>query len=60
MKTKFYLNGHSVTKKAISNQIGVERLNRYIAEAKEQFADDPLVENDYMIDSRTILTIRFE
>ena len=59
MKTTFYLDGKKTTRKAISEIIGAERLDRYIGEAKAAFREDPLTENDWYI-GRGIMTIRFE
>ena len=58
MKTKFYINGKKTTKKALTEQFGKERLNRWIAEAKETFFEDPYIQNDFMT-SKGMLTIDF-
>ena len=40
MRTKFYLNGKKITKKALQERIGEERLKRLVQEAKETFLED--------------------
>lgn len=59
MKTKFYLEGKKITKKALQERIGEERLNRLVQEAKETFLEDPLIENDFFIGGEGMLTIEF-
>ena len=39
--------------------ISAERLERYIAEAKESFFEDPLTENSFWLGGRNTLTIEF-
>jgi hypothetical protein len=58
METNFYINGKKNTKKALTEQLGKERLNRYIAEAKETFFEDPYIQNDFLT-ANGILTIEF-
>ncbi|MBR1443117.1 MAG: hypothetical protein IJ583_06240 [Firmicutes bacterium] len=58
MRTRFYLNGKKVTKKAVTEMLGKERLNRLIAEAKEAFFEDPYIQNDFFTKGQ-ILTIEF-
>lgn len=59
MKTKFYLEGKKITKKALQERLGEERLNRLVQEAKETFLEDPLIENDFFLGSEGMLTIEF-
>lgn len=59
MKTKFYLNGKKITKKALQERIGEERMNRLVQKAKETFMEDPLIENDFYLGSEGMLTIEF-
>lgn len=59
MKTKFYFNGKKITRKAIQEQIGAERMDRILREAKETFMEDPLIQNDFFIGSG-MLTVTFE
>lgn len=59
MRTKFYLNGKKITKKALQERIGEERLKRLIQEAKETFLEDPLIQNDFFLGSEGMLTIEF-
>lgn len=58
MTTKFYLNGKKTTRKAVKEQVGEERLKRMLAEAKETFMEDPLIENSFFI-GNGMLTIEF-
>lgn len=59
MKTKFYLNGKKVSRKAAREQAGAERLARMLKEARAEFRADPLTRNDFFIGSG-MLTIVFE
>lgn len=59
MRAKFYLNGKKITKKALQERIGEERMKRLIEEAKETFMEDPLVQNDFFLGSEGMLTIEF-
>ena len=42
MRTNFYLNGKKITRKAVKELVGEERLKEMLAEAKETFLEDPL------------------
>ena len=59
MKTTFYLNGKKTSRKALTEKIGAERLERYIEEAKEAFFADPLTQNSFWIGGKDTLTIEF-
>lgn len=59
MKTTFYLNGKKTTRKAVTELISAERLDRYTAEAKESFFEAPLTENSFWLGGRNTLTIEF-
>lgn len=59
MRTKFYLDGKKITKKALQERIGEERLKRLIQEAKETFLEDPLIQNDFFLGREGMLTIEF-
>ena len=59
MKTSFYLNGKKTSQKNAEDLVGKAKLKLWIAEAKEQFMEDPYVENDWMT-SAGIMTIAFE
>ena len=59
MRTKFYLDGKKITKKALQERIGEERLKRMLQEAKETFLEDPLIQNDFYLDREGMLTIEF-
>lgn len=59
MKTKFYLDGKKITKKALQERIGEERLKRLVQEAKETFLEDPLIQNDFYLGREGMLTIEF-
>ena len=58
MAAKFYLNGKKTTKKAVKELLGEERLKRMLAEAKETFMEDPLIQNSFFI-GNGMLTIEF-
>ena len=58
MKTAFYYDGKKITKKAAAEIAGEERLKRLIAEAKEGFMEDPLVEQSWFL-GRGILVLSF-
>lgn len=59
MSTKFYLDGKKITKKALQERIGEERLKRMVQEAKETFLEDPLIQNDFFLGREGMLTIEF-
>ena len=59
MRTKFYLDGKKITKKALQERIGDERLKRLVQEAKETFLEDPLIQNDFYLGREGMLTIEF-
>lgn len=59
MKTKFYLDGKKTTKKALTEKIGKERIDRMTAEAKERFFADPLEQQSFYLGSAGMLTIEF-
>lgn len=59
MRTKFYLDGKKITKKALQERIGEERLKRMLQEAKETFLEDPVIQNDFYLDREGMLTIEF-
>lgn len=60
MTTKFYINGKKVTRKAIKDEFGEERMERILKEAKEVFLEDPETQNDFLLGANKILTIEFE
>ena len=47
MRTKFYLDGKKTTKKALVGEIGKERLDRMVEEAKKGFFADPLEQQSF-------------
>ena len=59
MRTKFYLDGKKITKKALQERIGEERLKRLVQEAKETFLEDPLIQNDFYLGREGMLTLEF-
>lgn len=59
MKTKFYLNGKKTTRKAIKEIIDDERLKNMIEEAKKDFFEDSLTQNDFFLGGSGMLTIEF-
>ena len=58
MRTNFYLNGKKITRKAVKELVGEERLKEMLVEAKETFLEDPLTQNDFFI-GNGMLTIEF-
>ena len=58
MKTKFYLNGKKITRKAALELVPESTLDRYIEAARHQYWEDPLVENSFMVHGG-LMTIRF-
>ena len=58
MTTKFFLNGEKITRKAVKEQLGEERLKKMLKEAKETFMEDPLIAIGYFI-GNGVLTIEF-
>lgn len=59
MRTKFYLDGKKITKKALQERIGEERLKKLVQEAKETFMEDPLTQNDFYLGREGMLTVEF-
>ena len=59
MKTNFYLDGKKTTRKAVKELVGEDRLKRMIADAKETFFKDPMIENSFFLGSDGMLTIKF-
>lgn len=59
MRTKFYLDGKKITKKALQERIGEERLKRLVQESKETLLEDPLIQNDFYLGREGMLTIEF-
>lgn len=60
MKTNFYLDGRKTTRKAVRELVGEERLKKMVADAKETFFKDPLIENSFFLGSNGMLTIEFK
>jgi hypothetical protein len=59
MKTVFYIDGRKTTRKAVKEMVGEERLKRMLAEAREDFLEDPGIETDYHLGCYGMLSIRF-
>ena len=59
MKTNYYLNGKKTTKKALTELLGKERLDRMTKDAKEGFMQDPLEQQSFFLGSAGMLTIEF-
>lgn len=59
MRTNFYLDGKKTTKKALTEKIGKDRLDRLTKEAKEGFLQDPLEQQSFFLGSTGMLTIEF-
>lgn len=60
MKTKYYLNGKKVSRKALESQFGKDRIDRITREAKDAFRQDPLEQLDFFMGSAGMLTVEFE
>lgn len=58
MKTTLFLNGNKVTKKAVIEKLGKERVESYILQAFEGFQNDPLEQQSWYT-SAGMLTIEF-
>lgn len=59
MRTYFYLDGKKTAKKALTERIGKERLDRMTKEAKEGFMADPLEQQSFYLGGAGMLTIEF-
>jgi hypothetical protein len=59
MKTVFYIDGRKTTRKAVRELVGEERLKQMLAEAKEDFLEDPCIATDYHLGRYGMLSIRF-
>jgi len=58
MKTNFYIDGKKTSKKALTEKLGKERIDRLTREAKEGFMQDPLEQQSFYT-SAGMLTIEF-
>jgi hypothetical protein len=58
MKTTYSIDNKRISRKALTELIGKEQVDRLTKEAKETFLEDPLIENDIFI-GKGMLTIRF-
>ena len=58
MKTIYRLDGKKITKKALTEQIGTERVKRMTKEAWETTMEDPNICNDFWI-GKGMLNIEF-
>ncbi|MCD8159539.1 MAG: hypothetical protein LUD77_11875 [Clostridiales bacterium] len=58
MKTKFYLNGEKITRKAAKEITGERRFEEILEESKETFFEDSEIELDWMVKGG-ILTVEF-
>ena len=59
MRTIFYYNGTKVAKKSLVDMYGKDRIDGYVASAKQQFMEDPYVENSFFVGSG-VITIEFK
>jgi len=59
MKTNYYIEGKKTTKKALTEKLGKERIDRLTKEAKEGFMQDPLEQQSFYLGSHGMLTIEF-
>lgn len=57
-KTVFYYNDKKISAAKAKEIAGPDRLKRLVADAKEQYSEDPYVQNSYMV-SGGMLTIEF-
>lgn len=60
MKTVFYIDDKKVSKKVVTEMVGIERIKRYIKEAKEGFMNDPYEQQSWFLGSKGMLTIEFK
>ena len=60
MKTIYYLNNKKISRKALKEKIGDERVKAMTAEAKDSFRADPLVLQSFFLGSLGMLVIEFE
>jgi len=58
MKTNYYIEGKKTSKKALTEKLGKERIDRLTREAKEGFMQDPLEQQSFYT-SAGMLTIEF-
>lgn len=58
MRTTLYLNGKKVSKKAVAELIGEERLKRILKDAEETYLEDPLIQNDFFLGADGMLTVK--
>ena len=49
MKTIYRLDGKKITKKALTEKIGADRVKRLTKTAIETFKEDPLIANDFFM-----------
>lgn len=54
MRTVFYLDGKKITRKALKEIIGEEKLKRFLESAKELFFEDPYIANDYFCNGHIV------
>ncbi len=59
MKTIYRMDGKKISKKALTEQIGAERVKRMTQEAWETTQEDPYICNDFWIGSG-MLNIEFK
>lgn len=57
MRATLYINNTRVTKKYVSELVGVDRVERYIKEAKEDHMRDPYEQHSYWLGGNNMLTI---
>lgn len=59
MRTNLFINGKRATKKEVLALVGAYRLDIMISEAKNTYANDPNIQNDFYVLGGTMLTISF-
>ena len=57
---KFYINGKKISKKALAEKIGKEKLDQRIQEAKKEWAEDPDLLVQWWLGGKDTMTIEHE
>ena len=59
MKTSYCLNDKKITRKAVKELLGEDRLRRMLADAKAGYMEDPMEQQSFFLGSAGMLTIQF-
>ena len=59
MRTIFYLNGNTVTRKALNELLGAPVVRELVRRAKETHFLDPMIQNDFYMGSYGVVTVCF-